>query len=140
MNTRNFLLVVLMGLSLIGCNTTEKYAANNAAGQRWLDEHRGGAGISVGGIWQSEDWGGSKLVQEGRAVNGTLGSYSVRGVVSGQRAYLLLQSGGWIHYRRAGQAFGHAAFRFLFLYRALQPGRPAGAGDAADLPVGPYFA
>ncbi len=98
MNTRNFLLVVLMGLSLIGCNTTEKYAANNAAGQRWLDEHRGGAGISVGGIWQSEDWGGSKLVQEGRAVNGTLGSYSVRGVVSGQRAYLLLQSGGWIHY------------------------------------------
>ena len=98
MNTRNIILVVLMGLSLIGCGTSEKYAANNADGQRWLDEHRSSAGISVGGIWQSEEWGGSKLVQDGRTVNGTLGNYSVRGVVSGQRAYLLLSSNGWIFY------------------------------------------
>lgn len=98
MNARNLLLLALMGLFLIGCNTTEKYAANNAAGQRWLDEHRGGAGISVSGTWHSDEWGGGKLVQEGRTVNGTLGNYSVRGVISGQRAYLLLQSGGWIYY------------------------------------------
>ena len=98
MNTRNLLVLVLAGFALVGCNTSEKYAANNAAGQKWLDEHRSPVGLSVQGIWHSEEWGGSKLMQDGRTVNGTLGNYNVRGVVSGQRAYLLLHSGGWNYF------------------------------------------
>lgn len=98
MKTRDFALVVLMGLGLVGCNTTEKYAANNAAGQRWLDEHGRSASINLGGAWYSEVWGGARFTQSGRTVTGSLGNYNVRGVVSGGQAYLVVHSGGWVYY------------------------------------------
>lgn len=98
MKNLHLALLGLMLLALVGCNTSQKYAANNAAGQRWLDEHGRGASIGVSGTWYSDEWGGARLAQSGRTVTGAMGNYNVRGVISGSRAYLLLHSNGWVYY------------------------------------------
>lgn len=92
------LFLLAAALALAGCNTKEKYAANNAAGWAWLQSQARTPEIDVVGVWQSDVWGGAQLTQNGRSISGTMGNYTVRGRVSGPRAYLLLESGGWIHY------------------------------------------
>lgn len=91
-------LLMALALALAGCNTKERYAANNSAGSAWLQGHSSTPQIDVVGSWHSEVWGGAQLTQNGRSISGTLGDYNVRGKVSGPRACLLLESGGWIHY------------------------------------------
>lgn len=98
MSFRQLLGLGVVMLALVGCNTSQKYAANNAAAQRWLDEHGRAASIGVSGTWYSDEWGGARLSQSGRTVTGSMGNYSVRGVISGPHAYLLLHSNGWVYY------------------------------------------
>jgi len=92
------LFVAVAALALAGCNTKERYAANNAAGWGWLQSQTNTPQIDVIGAWQSDVWGGAQFTQSGRSILGTMGNYNVRGKVSGGRAYLLLESGGWIYY------------------------------------------
>lgn len=92
------LFAAVAALALAGCSTKEKYAANNAAGWGWLQNQSNSPQIDVVGIWQSDVWGGAQLTQSGRSISGSMGNYTVRGRVSGARAYLLLESGGWVYY------------------------------------------
>ncbi len=95
---------VLMALMLFsGCTVInevrdERYNINNRAGENWLSDQSAPARIDVSGRWASRDWGSARFHQSGRRVTGTLGDYSVRGVVSGSKAYLLIASGDWYYY------------------------------------------
>jgi hypothetical protein len=83
---------------LCGCNSPEKYASNNAAARQWLANQTQRATINVSGTWHSDDWGSSYFTQTGRTVTGHLGNYPVKGVVSGNEAYLTVESNGWVYY------------------------------------------
>ena len=70
-----------------------------ARGLKWLDTKTAQPEIDVSGIWNSPEWGSeAKFKQKGNEVTGTLGGYPVRGVVSGNRLYLLMYSAEKIHY------------------------------------------
>jgi hypothetical protein len=108
-------IIPLLALAVIlsGC-TKEKYAANNAAGADWLEANRGSASTSVAGTWESigDSWGSIRLVQSGSNISGAIGSYTVKGVMRGSRAYLLLSSNGWIYYTAILNRSGDALIGF----------------------------
>jgi len=58
----------------------------------WLDSHAVAAvpEINVEGYWTSSEWGESQLYQRGHHVTGSIGGYSVQGVVNRKIAYLVL--------------------------------------------------
>jgi hypothetical protein len=60
----------------------------------WLDAQKDPAGINVNGTWDSDEWGAFHLLQtEGsREVSGNGGGYSITGVVSGKRLFMLFSS------------------------------------------------
>lgn len=98
-----FAAVALTAIGLTSCSVvTEfndaRYNRNNKSGDRWLSDQSEPAAVNVAGNWISGDWGRGWLVQDGRKVRGTLGGYSVRGVVSGQQVYLLIAQGDWYYY------------------------------------------
>ena len=85
--------VIILGLLLTSCGVPM------ARGLKWLDTKTAQPEIDVSGIWNSPEWGSeAKFEQKGNEVTGTLGGYPVRGVVSGNRLYLLMYSGEKIHY------------------------------------------
>ena len=112
------LVVLLCAFTFSSCNK-EKYQRNNAAGEAWLARHTQGARASIAGQWVSADWGNAALSQNGRRVTGTLGNYSVEGVVSGYKAYLLLKSNGWVYYTAELESF--SAGSLVGLYSASVP-------------------
>ena len=65
----------------------------------WFNSHSAGAipEMSIEGYWTSSDWGEAHLSQRGHNVTGSLGGYSVQGVVNKKTAYLVLPS---IYYPR----------------------------------------
>jgi hypothetical protein len=73
-------------LLLSGCFSTHA--------RDWLDSHAVAAipEINVEGYWTSSEWGESQLFQRGNQVTGSLGGYSVQGVVNKKVAYLVLPS------------------------------------------------
>ncbi len=96
-----FALIVLSGFS--GCSyvnefNEKRYSRHNDRGEAWLSDQIEPAGLNVGGTWKSDDWGNGFLYQNGRTVSGQLGNYSVKGVVSGPRLYLLFRDGDWTYY------------------------------------------
>lgn len=95
-------LAILIALTtLVGCSTAEKYAANQAAATQWLDESAGRPTVAVNGAWEALEygWGGAgRLVQTGNRITGTLGNYTVRGVVNGAHIFLAFDSNGWTYY------------------------------------------
>ena len=92
------LLGVLATLAFPACNTTEKYAQNNAAGMRWLNINAGTPKINITGRWHSAVWGGALLSQNGNRITGTIGDYQANGVVRGDIACIALSSEGWVYY------------------------------------------
>lgn len=93
----------LLALTLSGCRVltdlrSERYDNHNSRGDAWLSDHSLPAEINVSGNWRSRDWGNTLLQQTGSRVQGYLGDYSVKGVVSGSKAYLILANGGWYYY------------------------------------------
>ena len=92
-------LILVSGCSFVREFNTGRHNENTKSGVTWLSDHMEPAGINIAGHWRSDDWGDAKFTQSGRDVGGRLGDYDVRGVVSGQRAYLLLSEGGWNYYR-----------------------------------------
>lgn len=89
---------MLTGCTIVREVNDERYNRNNQAGDRWLSDQLEPAAINVTGNWLSDDWGRAELVQSGRRISGRLGDYDVRGVASGNRAYLLIASGEWYYY------------------------------------------
>lgn len=92
---------LLLAAALAGCNTAEKYAANQAATDAWLQSKAGRAGVRVSGLWEPMEtgWGGAgRIVQKGNTLSGALGEYTLRGVVSGSDVYLAFIYNGWTYY------------------------------------------
>jgi hypothetical protein len=99
--------VLLGGLALavvfVGCGPIQEFRMkrtdrHNEAGELWLSDQMFPPAVDVSGTYRTPDWGTSLLVQNGRDVRGHLGDYPVKGVVSGQRVYLLVSEGGWYYY------------------------------------------
>lgn len=90
--------VALSGCGLFSGVREERYSRNNSKGNAWLSDQMLPAEINVSGNWQSRDWGKAFFSQTDRQVRGYLGDYPVEGVVSGNKAYLVLSQGGWQYY------------------------------------------
>ncbi|MFP4668738.1 MAG: hypothetical protein ACLFMN_08075, partial [Desulfobacterales bacterium] len=97
-------IAVMMLLPLMACST----AMTKAEVDPWLDkisEDRA-AQINVDGRWQDENagpnapfgWGKGSFEQQENQLEGSLGKYNVKGKVSGDTVYLVLLSGGEVHY------------------------------------------
>lgn len=100
---RTLLLSLAVVVAFSGCSfVTEfndaRYNRNNKTGDNWLSDQSEPAAINIAGNWISDDWGHASLTQTGRKIKGTIGGYTVHGVVSGGRAYLLIAQGEWYYY------------------------------------------
>jgi hypothetical protein len=96
-----FVFSVICLMLLAGCNTAEKYAANQAATDAWLSSKAGRASVNISGAWEALEWGwggAGRFTQSGNKISGALGNYTVRGVVNGSTVYLAFVSGGWTYY------------------------------------------
>lgn len=91
-------LAAFSGCSVVTEFNDARYNRNNRTGDNWLSDQTEPAGINIAGNWTSNDWGEVSFIQNGRKVTGTIGSYTVHGVVSGERAYLLIAQGDWYYY------------------------------------------
>ncbi|MDX2082296.1 MAG: hypothetical protein SFU53_16045 [Terrimicrobiaceae bacterium] len=89
---------LLAGCSIVREVNDGRYNRNNEAGDRWLSDQLEPAAINISGNWLSDDWGRGEFVQNGRRITGRLGDYDVRGVASGNQAYLLIASDEWYYY------------------------------------------
>ncbi len=92
------ILAVFAGCSAVTEFNDARYNRNNKTGDNWLSDQSEPAGINISGNWTSNDWGRATFTQDGRRVSGILGGYTVHGVVSGERAYLLIAQGDWYYY------------------------------------------
>ena len=89
----------LFSLLLSSCSLTEKYHANNAAGEAWLQSHsKRPARANFKGVYYSPNWNLAILKQREGKLTGYIGSYNVKGIVSGENAYLLLIDDSWVDY------------------------------------------
>lgn len=90
-------------LGMTGCGVfseinDERYSRNNAKGREWLSDQSMPAETNIGGNWHSGDWGYASFSQDGRRITGNLGNYAIKGVVSGNKAYLVASEDGWDYY------------------------------------------
>jgi hypothetical protein len=104
MKTLGFLLCVLIGLALPGCNLAERYQQNNAATAQWIDAKAGIPKINISGAWQSDDWGDAVLTQKGNRVTGYVGKYPIGGSIKDHTVYLAITDDGWTYYTAVLQA------------------------------------
>jgi hypothetical protein len=105
---------------------------------RWMDSRRSTPGFDLTGRWDSGSafsggWGGVTFLQTGDRIIGSMGSYSVEGVVSGNDVYLMMVSGSRVYYtaklsrRPDGTIAGIAAERAII--------DTPGASGSAKYPV-----
>jgi len=95
------LLVIAAVALLPSCVTTKAIARNKSISEQWLASlHKAQPGFNMTGTYTSNvyHWGGAQFVQTGSQVTGKIGSYSVHGVVRGNRAYLLASHGSLNYY------------------------------------------
>ena len=135
MKTRSKLIAAALAAVFVsGCSVVHevnagRYNQNTKSGETWLSDQFDPAGINVAGHWTSSDWGEARLTQAGRDVGGKLGGYDVRGVVSGNRACLLLSEGGWTYYAASleqpseGVLAGHFSRSIPFVRNLARPMR-----------------
>lgn len=100
--TRTGLLLICMA-SLSACSVveefnTKRYDRNNERGDAWLSDQMDPPTVDVSGTYRSKDWGRSFLAQSGRDVQGHIGDYPAKGIVSGDKVFLLVSEGGWYYY------------------------------------------
>jgi len=91
---------LVLSIGLVGCNTKERYARNNAAARGWLAANPASGHIRVAGKWKPDDegWGDAQLQQTGTRITGTIGLYTVEGHVNGPDVYLVMSENGWAYY------------------------------------------
>jgi hypothetical protein len=100
---RIFAAAILGALCLSGCDTLkslkqERYGNHNDKGDSWLSDQTAPAEVNISGNWRSRDWGNAFITQSGNHLQGYIGDYAIKGVVSGRKAYIILKSGGWNYY------------------------------------------
>jgi hypothetical protein len=83
---------------LVSCQTQQKIALNQSAARDWIKQQNTAARIDVSGNWFAEGWGKASLRQSGRDITGTIDTYEVKGVVSGNKAYLTTWDSGKCYY------------------------------------------
>ena len=98
------LLVILVFFSLAACST----ALQVKEVDKWLSVRAGSTApsINVSGEWQDSvyadntfmGWGTGRFEQSGSTVTGNLGQYIIKGMVSGNKLYLVLLTGGTVYY------------------------------------------
>ena len=93
-------MLVVAGLVLgqVSCQTQQNLARNQVAAQEWMNQQTAGARIQVSGNWFAEGWGRGTFKQSGRQITGTLDTYEVKGVVSGNKVYLTTWDSGKCYY------------------------------------------
>ncbi len=91
---------LVLSIGLVGCNTKERYARNNAAARAWLAANPASGHIRVAGDWKPDDegWGEARFEQTGSRITGTIGLYTVEGHVKGEDVYLVMSENGWAYY------------------------------------------
>jgi hypothetical protein len=102
-------LVISFGLFLMSCGGMAM-----TKGQNWLDSKKNNPDINVSGTWTSPEWGTARFKQENRNVDGVLGDYPVKGVVSGVSIYLLMYSGSKVDYSAELQALDNNTFKGIY--------------------------
>jgi hypothetical protein len=100
MKNINLGLSILLILLLMSCRTS---AVNTPNYEAWLGAQNSPSQMDVSGKWDAGDawsggWGEANLIQEGRNVYGTIGLYSVKGVVSQTTLFLEFISNGYVYY------------------------------------------
>jgi hypothetical protein len=93
--------VVVLGLSLSSCKfLEEKYSHNEKASVAYLSEKKSGsAKTNIEGVWWAPGWGTVVFNQEGSKLSGAFQDYyTVDGVVSGRKAYIVLIDDDWREY------------------------------------------
>ncbi|MCU0749439.1 MAG: hypothetical protein MUF13_07840 [Akkermansiaceae bacterium] len=96
--TSTILLTAGAVIALSSCQTQEQILKNQTAAQAWLDGQSSSARIDISGNWFAETWGKANLKQSGRHISGTIDTYEVKGVVSGNKAYLTTWDAGKCYY------------------------------------------
>ena len=104
-------LVLVLFFLLCSCGRNIDKAAND-----WLKSQAGPALVDVSGEWNAGyamggGWGGGEFYQYGNDITGTLGFYTVRGVVSGTTLYLNLISGDSVYYTAKLEKKGEDVYR-----------------------------
>lgn len=100
---RGLLVVLAVVASLTGCHSirnfsNERYSRNNEFARAWLSDQILPAEVNVSGSWRSRDWGDGLLSQADQKITGNVGKYTIEGVASGSKVYLLVSSEGWYYY------------------------------------------
>lgn len=88
--------LILLISMMMSCATTLNYDA-------WLDAQSMPSQLDVTGKWNAGlsmagGWGEANLIQKERNVYGTLGLYSIKGVVSKTSLFVKIFSGGHVYY------------------------------------------
>ena len=121
-------LVISLGALLMSCAGVPM-----TRGQNWLDSKKNNPQINVTGTWTSPEWGTARLKQENRNVEGVLGDYPVKGVVSGVSIYLLMYSGSKADYSAELQALDNNSLKGVYSKYALVDEAEAGNKRQIDL-------
>ena len=97
MKTPLLLLVAAVFVSLTsGCALNEKYNKNNTAAQAWLQSNnKRPAKTNFEGVYYSPDWGTVVLKQHDGKLTGGIGFYKIKGIATGNSAYLVLLDDEW---------------------------------------------
>lgn len=87
-------LLALSNLFLISCALQPKEIDS------WLVSISGNEPpeLDISGKWYSEGWGDGYLKQEQNRVRGIIGSYNIKGIVSGTQVYLVFIYEGSVYY------------------------------------------
>lgn len=96
----SFALSVLLILAVMSCRTGPAVAPNY---DTWLEAQNMPSQMNVSGRWNAGEswsggWGEANLIQQDRNVNGTLGLYTLKGVVSHKTMFVILSSGSYAYY------------------------------------------
>jgi hypothetical protein len=97
--------LVILAIFILGaCSTALQVTEVDS----WLSAKAGSTAplIRVSGDWQDAvyadntfmGWGTGKFEQNGSTVTGNLGQYIIKGMVSGNKLHLVLQTGGSVYY------------------------------------------
>ena len=97
MKTPLLLLVAFAFVSLTsGCALNEKYSKNSSDAQAWLQaNNKRPAKTNFEGVYYSPDWGTVVLKQHDGKLTGGISYYKVKGIATGNSAFLVLVDDEW---------------------------------------------
>jgi hypothetical protein len=121
----------LAAMAVMSCRASVPVLQTKA----WLDSKAGPSKIELTGKWDSGPlagggWGEGNFTQQGSHFSGTLGLYSVDGVVNGKEVFMVMSSGNTVYTAHLTRT-GEGTFTGKYVNGALI--EPEGAGDPISL-------